>query len=74
MIFGLIDLSDSNNAKKFRDIGIEKVDMLYERAKKVNIFVLSENINENVNIAVAICKILEGKDKTMFQHFSVSGQ
>lgn len=63
MIFGLIDLSDSNNAKKFRDIGIEKVDMLYERAKKVNVFVLSENINENVNIAVAICKILEGKDK-----------
>lgn len=66
MIFDLIDLSDSNNAKKFSDIGIEKVDMLYERAKKVNIFVLSENINENVNIAVAICKILEGKDKTHY--------
>lgn len=63
MIFDLIDLSGVNNAKKFSDIGIEKVDMLYERAKKVNVFVLSENINENVNIAVAICKILEGKEK-----------
>ena len=63
MIFDPIDLSGANNAKNFSDIGLEKVDVLYERSGKVNIFVLSENINDNVNIAVAMCKILENKDK-----------